>query len=108
MGSDPLRAAPVRIETSRQGVWPHGVPFWPESWTRAVIPHGPPSDSRWSGPRGCHPAKVSSLLVPVLRAVCFAATLPARRLVAFGLMVLLAAATPALAQAPPEGGIVKG
>jgi invasion protein IalB len=68
----------------------------------------PPSDSRWSGPRGRHPAKVSSLLVPVLRAFCFAATLRVRRLAAFALMALLGAAAPALAQAPPEGGIVKG
>ena len=68
----------------------------------------PPSESRWFGPRGCHPAKVSSLLVPVLRAVCFAAALRACRGVAFGLMVLLGAAAPVLAQAPPEGGIVKG
>ena len=68
----------------------------------------PPSESRWFGPRGCHPAKVSSLLVPVLRAVCFAAALRACCGVAFGLMVLLGAAAPVLAQAPPEGGIVKG
>jgi invasion protein IalB len=48
-------------------------------------------------------------LVPVLRAVCFAATLRARRLVAFGLDGFAGRCRhPALAQAPPEGGIVKG